>query len=63
MTNDQLPNLGQVSTEIIDGLRIRLLRNGGARGLPVLFTSPGPKVSTRFIAFCLGSLQLIPSSR
>jgi pimeloyl-ACP methyl ester carboxylesterase len=43
MTNDQLPNLGQVSTEIIDGLRIRLLRSGGARGLPVLFTSPWPE--------------------
>src|SRR5271163_4172166 len=43
MTDDSLPNVGQVSTEIIDGLRVRLARSGRADGLPVLFTSPWPE--------------------
>ncbi|MGC1458946.1 MAG: alpha/beta hydrolase [Steroidobacteraceae bacterium] len=43
MKEDQLPNIGHVTTEIIDGLRIRLSRNGLSDGIPILFTSPWPE--------------------
>src|SRR5689334_20460044 len=43
MTDDNLPDIGHVSTETIDGLRIRLSRGGRADGVPVLFTSPWPE--------------------
>ncbi len=43
MKKDQLPGIGRVTTEIIDGLRIRLSRNGLADGIPILFTSPWPE--------------------
>ena len=38
-----LPDIGQVSTEVVDGLRIRILRSGQADGTPVLFTGPWPE--------------------
>lgn len=43
MTEDELPGIGNVSKEIIDGLRIRLSRGGNPNGQPVLFTSPWPE--------------------
>ena len=43
MESDTLPDIGQDSTETIDGLRIRLSRSGRADGVPVLFTSPWPE--------------------
>ena len=43
MKDDNLPDIGHVSTEIIDGLRIRLSRSGRTEGTPVLFTSPWPE--------------------
>lgn len=43
MNDDNLPDIGLVSTETIDGLRIRLSRSGRADGVPVLFTSPWPE--------------------
>jgi len=43
MKDDKLPNIGQVTTEIIDGLRIRLSRSGRSDGVPVLLTSPWPE--------------------
>ena len=43
MKDDKLPNIGHVTTEIIDGLRIRLSRSGRSDGLPILFTSPWPE--------------------
>lgn len=38
-----LPDIGHVTTETIDGLRIRLSRAGRSDGVPVLFTSPWPE--------------------
>src|SRR5258705_1976933 len=43
MKDDKLPDIGQVTTEIIDGLRIRLSRSGRVDWLPILFTSPWPE--------------------
>ena len=43
MKDNKLPNIGHVTTEIIDGLRIRLSRSGRSDGLPILFTSPWPE--------------------
>jgi pimeloyl-ACP methyl ester carboxylesterase len=43
MKEDQLPNIGRVTTEVIDGLRIRLSRSGLSNGIPILFTSPWPE--------------------
>jgi pimeloyl-ACP methyl ester carboxylesterase len=43
MKNGKLPDIGRISTETIDGLRIRLSRSGRADGVPVLFTSPWPE--------------------
>jgi pimeloyl-ACP methyl ester carboxylesterase len=43
MKDDNLPDIGQVSTETIDGLRVRLSRSGRTDGVPVLFTSPWPE--------------------
>lgn len=43
MKDDKLPDIGRVTTEIIDGLRIRLSRSGRSDGLPVLLTSPWPE--------------------
>lgn len=40
---DTLPDIGTVTTEVIDGLRIRLSRSGCSHGTPVLFTSPWPE--------------------
>jgi pimeloyl-ACP methyl ester carboxylesterase len=43
MKDEKLPDIGHVTTEIIDGLRIRLSRSGRSDGLPVLLTSPWPE--------------------
>jgi pimeloyl-ACP methyl ester carboxylesterase len=43
MKDDKLPDIGRVTAEVIDGLRIRVLRSGSTDGLPVLFTSPWPE--------------------
>jgi len=43
MKSDTLPDIGHVTTEVIDGLRIRLARSGRSYGTPVLFTSPWPE--------------------
>lgn len=43
MSDDKLPDIGHVTTEIIDGLHIRVSRSGHSDGLPVLFTSPWPE--------------------
>jgi pimeloyl-ACP methyl ester carboxylesterase len=43
MSDDTLPDIGHVTTETIDGLRIRLARSGRSDGPPVLFTSPWPE--------------------
>lgn len=40
---NSLPNIGDISTEIIDGLEIRLLRSGTSDGMPILLTSPWPE--------------------
>jgi pimeloyl-ACP methyl ester carboxylesterase len=38
-----LPDIGRVSTELVDGLRIRMARSGRTDGVPILFTSPWPE--------------------
>ena len=43
MKDEKLPDIGEVATEIIDGLRIRLSRSGREEGLPILFTCPWPE--------------------
>ena len=43
MKENQLPDIGHVTTEIIDGLRIRLSRTGRFDKPPVLLTSPWPE--------------------
>jgi len=43
MKEEQLPDIGRVTTETIDGLRIRLSRSGLPDGIPILFTSPWPE--------------------
>ncbi len=43
MKEAPLPNIGRVTTETIDGLRIRLSRDGLSDGIPILFTSPWPE--------------------
>lgn len=43
MKANTLPDIGHVTTEIIDGMRIRLARSGRADVVPVLFTSPWPE--------------------
>jgi pimeloyl-ACP methyl ester carboxylesterase len=43
MSDNQLPNIGAVSTAKIDGLNIRYAKGGTATGLPVLFTAPWPE--------------------
>ena len=43
MISNELPDIGHVSTETIDGLRIRLATSGRSNGVPVLFTSPWPE--------------------
>jgi pimeloyl-ACP methyl ester carboxylesterase len=43
MTDDTLPEFGNVTTETIDGLRIRLARSGPPDRPAILFTSPWPE--------------------
>src|SRR5258706_8951796 len=43
MTDDDLPDIGQVTTEVLDGLRIRIARGGRPDGSAILFTSPWPE--------------------
>ena len=38
-----LPDIGEVSTSSIDGLKIRLARSGRSDGIPILLTSPWPE--------------------
>ncbi len=43
MKDDDLPDIGQITTEVVDGLRIRIARSGRANGSAILFTSPWPE--------------------
>src|ERR1700751_1263050 len=43
MHENRLPAIGNATTEILDGLRIRLARSGRSDGVPILFTSPWPE--------------------
>lgn len=43
MTDTTLPDIGEVTFEVIDGLEIRLARKGTADGLPVVLFSPWPE--------------------
>src|SRR5271154_913927 len=43
MKDDDLPDIGQVTTEVVDGLRIRIARSGRPTGSAILFTSPWPE--------------------
>ena len=43
MNDNELPDIGQVASEIIDGLRIRISRGGRSNGSAILFTSPWPE--------------------
>lgn len=40
---DQLPTLGTLTTEDIDGLRVRIARKRGKAGIPVVLFSPWPE--------------------
>ena|ERR1700722_7877807 len=40
MKDGDLPDIGQVTTEVVDGLRIRIARGGRPNGSAILFTSP-----------------------
>ena len=41
--DSNLPDIGRVSTEVVDGLRIRIVRSGRTGEIPILFTSPWPE--------------------
>lgn len=43
MSNDQLPNIGKVTTTEIEGIKIRHARGGNTKGIPVLLTAPWPE--------------------
>src|SRR5260221_12937316 len=43
MKDDDLPDIGQITTEVVDGLRIRIARSGRANGSAILFTNPWPE--------------------
>ena len=43
MKDGDLPDIGQVTTEVVDGLRIRITRGGRPNGSAILFTSPWPE--------------------
>jgi pimeloyl-ACP methyl ester carboxylesterase len=43
MKDGGLPDIGQVTTEAVDGLRIRIARGGRPNGSAILFTSPWPE--------------------
>jgi len=42
-TGGGLPDIGEVTTSSIDGLKIRLARGGRSDGIPILLTSPWPE--------------------
>ena len=41
--NNDLPNIGQISTIRVDDLQLRVARSGATTGTPVLLTSPWPE--------------------
>ena len=41
--NNDLPDIGDVTTAKIDGVNVRFARSGQSDGIPVLFTSPWPE--------------------
>jgi len=43
MTNGSLPNIGNVNTAEIDGLKIRYAQAGTKKGFPILLTAPWPE--------------------
>ncbi len=43
MNNDELPDIGTVSTTEVEGIKIRFARGGAAKGIPVLLTAPWPE--------------------
>src|SRR5271170_360314 len=43
MKDDDLPDIGQITMEVIEGLRIRIARSGRANRSAILFTSPWPE--------------------
>ncbi|HYV95026.1 MAG TPA: alpha/beta hydrolase [Chitinophagales bacterium] len=43
MSEDNLPNIGEVATTEIDGLTIRYARSGVSKGIPILLTAPWPE--------------------
>ena len=43
MSDDKLPNVGEVAAETVDGIEIRRARGGANAGIPVLLTAPWPE--------------------
>lgn len=43
MSDDKLPNVGEVATETVDGIKIRYARGRAKAGIPVLLTAPWPE--------------------
>src|SRR6266705_3697150 len=43
MSNDQVPDIGTVSTTQVEGLKIRYAKGGATTGIPVLLTAPWPE--------------------
>jgi pimeloyl-ACP methyl ester carboxylesterase len=43
MSKEKLPDIGRVSTTLIDGLSIRYAKAGDSKNLPVLLTAPWPE--------------------
>jgi pimeloyl-ACP methyl ester carboxylesterase len=43
MSDDKLPNIGEVTTTEVEGIKIRYTRGGAGKGMPVLLTAPWPE--------------------
>jgi pimeloyl-ACP methyl ester carboxylesterase len=43
MSDGTLPNVGEVTTKEIEGIKIRYARGGAKKGIPVLLTAPWPE--------------------
>lgn len=43
MSNEQLPDIGEVAFANIDGLKIRYAKAGNSKGFPILLTAPWPE--------------------
>jgi pimeloyl-ACP methyl ester carboxylesterase len=43
MSNDKLPNIGEITTTEVEGIKIRYARGGAKKGTPVLLTAPWPE--------------------